>query len=110
MAAYLPVESAVARHMDPEWVWDHHAQLLALLIDETRGVQWSVEQGSGRFKKRKHPERLPRPGVEKPQDSEVHGGGSSALPMDEMAVWLGWAEQSKPSQPRDARGRFVKAG
>lgn len=109
MATYLPAESAVARHLDPDWMWDHYSQLLALLIDETRGVQWSVEQGSGRFKKRKQPDRLPRPGVTPPEDKTTHGGKESALPMDEMAEWLGWVQDAKRVPARDARGRFVKA-
>lgn len=89
MVAHLPPEAAVWRALDPDWRWDIHAQLTAQVIDEVRALTWLLERLKTKSK-RKAPEPFPRPGVTPPEDVSVYGGRSSALPMDEMAAWLGW--------------------
>lgn len=107
----LSPQAALWRAIEPDVVWDLQAMLTALLIDEIRVLRWEFERVNFKGKTRP-PEPLPRPGVAKPEDKTVFGGGASALPMDEMAAWLGWADRPEITSGRvlprrDARGRFV---
>lgn len=77
-----PRSSALGRALHPdESVWGMQEQLLALIADYISVGNWQRSQG----KKKDYPKPIPRPGVE--QDKKF---GADALPMDEMASWLGW--------------------
>lgn len=78
-----PRDSALFRAMNPEdHEWSLPTLLLAEAVDDLRIGNW--QRGSG--KRADYPKPIPRPGVE--PDSTTYGKG--ALPMDEMADWLGW--------------------
>lgn len=77
-----PRSSALFRAQYPdEAVWGHQEQLLALIADYLAAGNW--QRGHG--KKNDYPKPIPRPGVE--QDKKF---GNEAMPIDEMASWLGW--------------------
>lgn len=107
----LSPQAALWRAIEPDVVWDLQAMLTALLIDEIRVLRWEFEKVN--FKgKHKPPEQIPRPGVAPKEDKKTFGGRESALPIDQMGEWLGWGvgvPAGRKVQPRDARGRFVKA-
>lgn len=90
LVAWLPRDSALIRSAMPdEWEWDVKAQLAALLVDSVRHAEWSATLGNPNLKgtDKRPPKPIPRPGVE--PDDKTFGGRDSALPMDEMAEWLG---------------------
>lgn len=77
-------DTALYRAMNPDdHEWTVPALLLAEIADGVNVGNW--QRGSG--KKRDYPKPIPRPGVV--PDAQVYGGKSSALPIDEMAEWLG---------------------
>lgn len=90
LICHLPEESATMRALSPDWRWNLEALLLAALIDETRAGWWLYERVTTKSK-RKLPKPIPRPGVEPVEDADstTYGKGS-AMPLDEMAEWLGW--------------------
>lgn len=61
--------------------WGLTEMLLAETVDALNVANWI--QGSG--KKSEYPNPIPRPGV-----GPEKIGGKGALPVDEMAEWLGW--------------------
>lgn len=84
----LPETSALVRELRrdaPEW-WPRTDQLLAAVFDQLAILAWqnTDDARNGRNK----PEPLPRPGIE-----PVNTYGSEAIPIDEMADWLGWERQ-----------------
>lgn len=109
---HLSPQAALWRAIDPEVIWGLSEMLTALLIDEIRALRWEFERVNFKGKTRP-PDPLPRPGVRKPEEKTTYGGGSSVLPIDEMATWLGWAITPETDTPgrtlprRDARGRFT---
>lgn len=64
--------------------WTLERQLFAAMTDALHVANW--QRGSG--KKRDYPEPIPRPGVG--PERTKYGSKKSAVPMDEMAAWLGW--------------------
>lgn len=81
-----PRTSAVYRSVaGPDWEWDLANQLRAASVDALNGANW--QRGSG--KDRDRPKPIPRPGVE----PDAKSWGKGALPVDEMADWLGWERQ-----------------
>lgn len=75
--------TALYRAMNPEdHQWDLATLLLAEIGDALNVANW--QRGGG--KKRDYPKPYPRPGVE--PDSVTYGKG--AIPIDEMADFLGW--------------------
>lgn len=89
LVAWLPKDSALARAVHPdEWEWGLDQHLLAMLVDAINHFEWSSSLGNPHLKgvDKKPPKPLPRPGVE--SDDKILGG-KGALPMDEMAEWLG---------------------
>lgn len=81
-----PPTSAVYRAVaGEEWRWGLQEQLLAAAVDALNGANWQRGQG----KEQDRPKPIPRPGVE--PDAKQFGKG--ALPIDEMADWLGWEHQ-----------------
>lgn len=78
-----PRDSALFRAMNPDdHEWDLPSLLLAEIADGVNVGNW--QRGGG--KRRDYPKPIPRPGVE--PDSKTYGKG--AIPIDEMAEWLGW--------------------
>lgn len=77
-------DTALFRSVNPE---THEWGLLELLVaegtDAARVANW--QRGNG--KKSDYPKPIPRPGVKQP---ETHTYGKGAIPIDEMAEWLGW--------------------
>jgi hypothetical protein len=110
---HLPRGSALVRELEGEdSPWGLLEQLMAAAVDELRGANWQ----RGPAKPKDRPKPIPRPGVEKPKQY-----GKDAIPIDEMADWLGWEKQlakpedvvpvdktGPPPRKRDARGRFTK--
>ena len=83
---HLPPSSATGAAMYPESSdWDLSTLLLAEIADTLRAANW--QRGSG--KRKDYPKPIQRPGV-KP-DSKTYGRG--ALPLHEMAEWLGWDKE-----------------
>lgn len=77
-----PRSSAFFRALHPdEAMWGLTEQLLALNADMLNVLAWQNSGG----KKKDYPKPIPRPGVE-----EDKTYGADAIPMDEMAKWLGW--------------------
>jgi len=109
----LSPQASLWRALDPDVVWDLPGTLLALLVDEIRVLRWEFERVNFKGKNRP-PDPLPRPGVKPPEDKATFGGGASALPIDEMAEWLGWTRTPEITPAgralphRDTRGRFTK--
>lgn len=64
-------------------LWGIREQLLAGIFDKLAIANW--QRGAG--KERDRPKPLPRPGV---TDETTKQYGKGALPLDEMAAWLGW--------------------
>lgn len=80
---HLPRDSAFFRATHPdEHEWDLQALLLAEIADALKVGNW--QRGEG--KKSEYPKPIPRPGIE--PDSQTYGKG--AIPIDQMAAWLGW--------------------
>lgn len=80
----LPATSALSRVQDPEGAgkgWGLTELLLAEATDALRVANW--QRGGGT--RRDYPKPIPRPGIE--PESTTYGKG--ALPVDEMAAWLG---------------------
>jgi hypothetical protein len=78
----LPRSSAYARLSAPETVeWGLTEQLLAAAVDALAISNW-IASGANR---RDRPRPIPRPGVE----PETTTYGKGAIPLDEMAAWLG---------------------
>lgn len=67
-----------------EALWGMQEQLLAGAVDALRILIW--QQTKDGEKGRNQPDPIQRPGVE--PKSKVIGKG--AIPIDEMADWLGW--------------------
>lgn len=107
MAAHLPptADSAVHRALNPDWLWGLSEHLTAGVLDALHGANWQRGGGKG-----KRPKPVQRPGLEPDSEAQTFGKGS-ALPLDEMAAWLGWDRVTSDPAPalpkRDARGRFV---
>ncbi|WP_191480127.1 hypothetical protein [Nocardioides ochotonae] len=57
--------------------------LLAEVADAARVANWQRSGG----KRRDYPKPIPRPGVDDPDTTY----GRGALPIDDMAAWLGWS-------------------
>jgi hypothetical protein len=77
-----PRSSALYRSTNPEEAaWGLQEHLLATIADYTAIGIWQRGQGS----KKDRPKPIPRPGVETDQK-----WGKDAIPVDEMAAWLGW--------------------
>ena len=86
MIVYLPPDSATMRAvLGPPDPWGLAEHLLAVIADALHGANWQRGGGKG-----KRPKPIPRPGVGPETDEERIGGHDSALPLDEMAEWLGW--------------------
>lgn len=78
-----PRSSALFRAMYPEEAeWGIQEQLIAVIADYQAILAW--QNGGG--KKQDYPKPIPRPGIE---DADKKYG-NDALPIDEMAEWLGW--------------------
>lgn len=77
-----PRTSALFRAMNPDHDWDLAALLIAEVADAVRVANW--QRGSG--KRKDYPKPIPRPGIE--PESTTYGKG--AIPLDDMAEWLGW--------------------
>lgn len=78
-----PRSSALFRAMNPdEHEWSLSNLLLGEVADAVRVANW--QRGSG--KKGDYPKPIPRPGVQKTDETY----GKTAIPMDEMAEFLGW--------------------
>jgi hypothetical protein len=78
-----PRTSAFYRATNPEGhEWGLPELLLAEVADAVRVANW--QRGSG--KRPDYPKPIPRPGVE--PESKTYGKG--AIPIDDMAEWLGW--------------------
>lgn len=85
---HLPVEAALHRAINPDWQWSGELHLLASIVDELRFMRFENRRMHGGSKERRGPDPIPRPGVTPPEDQNVYGRGS-AMPMDDMAEWLG---------------------
>lgn len=84
----LSPQAALWRAINPDSVWTLEAMLLAAVVDELRAYRWEFSRVN--FKGRQRPpDPIPRPGVTPPVDKQTFGGRESALPLDEMAAWLG---------------------
>ena len=71
--------------MNPDdWQWTLDNLLLAEIADGVNVSNW--QRGSG--KKREYPKPIPRPGVTSPETTY----GKGAIPIDDMADWLGWTD------------------
>lgn len=81
-----PPTSALVRAMDPDVEWTLQNQLLAAAVDALRDDWWATHNG----RRQDRPKPIERPG-QRP-DATTYGG--DALPLDEMASWLGWAGPS----------------
>lgn len=95
MAAHLPPDCAVRRALNPpspDDVWTLDAQLLALVADQLAVISYVQQRQAGG--KPSKPKPLPRPGVA-PDRDRTTVGGVGALPIDQMADWLGdqWRQQ-----------------
>lgn len=78
-----PRSSALFRAMNPDaHEWTLPALLLAEVADAVRVGNW--QRGSA--KRAEYPKPIPRPGVT--PEEQTYGKG--AIPIDEMAEWLGW--------------------
>lgn len=78
-----PRDSALYRAMNPD---DHQWGLAELLIAEVADGVAVSNWLAGSGKRRDYPKPIPRPGVE--PESTTYGKG--AIPIDDMAEWLGW--------------------
>lgn len=88
---HLSPSASLWRAIDPDVAWGMEPMLLALIVDEIRVLRWEFERVN--FKGRPpRPEQVPRPGVGPAVDRAVYGGATSAVALDEMAAWLGWAQ------------------
>lgn len=84
----LPKDSALMRSMvgaDAEWGLSE--QLLALIGDALNAANW--QRGAG--KRADYPRPIPRPGVGEDTKTSY---GKDAIPLEDMAAWLGWPEPS----------------
>lgn len=88
LVEHLPPESAIHRALNPDWQWSGEMQFLATIVDELRFGRFENRRMHGGSKERRGPDPIPRPGVTPPEDMTVYGRGS-AMPMDDMAEWLG---------------------
>ena len=78
-----PPGSAIDRAMHPDNAgWGMSEMLLAAAVDALNVANW--QRGGGH--QRDYPKPIPRPGV-KPNEARI---GGEAVPMDEMAKFLGW--------------------
>lgn len=83
LLSQAPRSSALFRALYPEeHEWNLTSLLLAEVVDAVRVANW--QRGSG--KRADYPKPIPRPGVT--PESTTYGKG--AVPIDEMAEWLGW--------------------
>lgn len=83
IVSQAPHFSALYRALYPEESqWGLQEQLMAAIVDYQAILAWQNGGGS----KKDYPKPIPRPGIE--DDSEQYG--NDAIPMDEMAAWLGW--------------------
>lgn len=104
-ARWLPTEAAVWRAVSPpspEDAWGLTEHLLAIIADRLAWISYVQQKVAGG--KPQKPKNIPRPGV---VGSETNTYGKDALPMDEMAEWLGWAtaaegDPSSASHPTTA--------
>lgn len=79
---HAPFDSALYRvQQGDDAPWGLKEMLLAQIADEIAVSNWIASRG----KKSDYPKPIPRPGV-----GPTKIGGKGALPMDEMAAWLGW--------------------
>lgn len=112
IVTHLPRGSALVRVIEgDDHPWGLAEQLLAAAVDALNAANW--QRGEG--KQRDKPAPIPRPGVA--PDKTTYG--AQAIPMDEMADWLGWSKELATPEPvrpvdktgrkRDAKGRFTKS-
>ncbi|WP_037183836.1 DUF5361 domain-containing protein [Rhodococcoides fascians] len=79
---FAPDDSPLKTLVNPDVVWDLHAQLLAETVDTLRWLRWAKTTAAQHH--RDQPEPIPRPGVEA---KEVIG---EAMEMEELDALLGW--------------------
>lgn len=91
---HLPPTSALARELHPEnaervaWMrGDASAQLLAVLIDEVRGLAWSYASHEER-RRLPRPRRFPTPWAPDTATEGTHLG-SDPMPLSEFDAWWG---------------------
>ena len=91
LVAWLPRDCALSRSIrgEEESFWGAQEMLLASVVDELRYLQYVTMRLKG-VKDTKPPKPIPRPGV-MDEDAVKHGDKAAALPIDEMAEWLGGA-------------------
>jgi hypothetical protein len=97
--------SALSASMDPDSsTWGLSEHLLAVVADAVIAGNWMSSRDGQ--KNRNRPKPIPRPGIV--PESKKFGGRAESI--DTIRDWLGWEETTptKPSRPRDARGRFIK--
>lgn len=84
MASHLPPDSAIRRAMDEHWQRTPQIDLLREIEHDLRILAWQQTKDGSRGLRYPEPVRLPWD----PEPDESMKG--DALPIDEMAEWLGW--------------------
>jgi len=83
---YLPSDCALARELNGDDIeWDLTNQLLAAQVDVLAIANWQRAGG----KRKDKPKPVERPGM-RPDRTTYGGSKDDALPLDQMADWLGW--------------------
>lgn len=81
-----PRDSALVRALDEDHEWGLAELLLAEVADGIAVANWHRSGTPTQARKGDFPKPIPRPGHQ--PDETTYGKG--ALPIDEMAEWLGW--------------------
>lgn len=85
-----PPTSALYRaQYGEEAAWQLPEHLLAAMTDSLHWLVWA--QSKDGQKNRNKPRPVPRPGLEEETERTTYSGKESAVPLEEMADWLGWA-------------------
>lgn len=72
-------DTALYRAMNPEWMWDQDALLLADAVDALRILAWQKTEDAR--KRKNQPKPIPRPGIGVDENQTQHKG--TGVPMDE---------------------------
>lgn len=91
-----PPASALARELYGEDAhWGLLEQLAAAMVDAQNLANWL--QSKDGAKNRNRPKPIPRPGVK--ADKDINKFGKDAVPIDEMADFLGWSTELATPEP-----------
>lgn len=91
------------RAIDPDWWVTPQVQLLREIEHGIEVLQWQNTEGAHRNPPTGFPMRTPLTAAERKSERDARPKKPDALPLDDMARWLGWDKRADRQQtPKEA--------